>query len=84
MPGYCDTIAPSLLKDCVNVTVSYSPEFIAQGAIMAGTLEPDMVSGTPAPPHYCRTRVTAAAAHATPLSGRRMSRSLESTADARS
>jgi len=32
MPGYCDTIAPALLTDCQNVTVSYSPEFIAQVA----------------------------------------------------
>ena len=43
MPGFCDTVAPALLKDCTNVTVSYSPEFIAQGAIIAGTLAPDMV-----------------------------------------
>eukprot|EP00665_Eupelagonemidae_sp_cell47_P002698 gene2698-905_t len=43
MPGYCDSIAPALLRDCVNCTVSYSPEFIAQGAIIAGTLAPDMV-----------------------------------------
>jgi UDPglucose 6-dehydrogenase len=43
MPGYCDTIAPALLADCTNVSVSYSPEFIAQGAIIAGTLAPDMV-----------------------------------------
>ena len=43
MPGYCDSIAPALLAECTNVTVSYSPEFIAQGAIMSGTLEPDMV-----------------------------------------
>ena len=43
MPGYCDHIAPSLLTNCTNVTVSYSPEFIAQGAIIAGTLNPDMV-----------------------------------------
>ena len=43
MPGYCETIAPALLGDCTNVTVSYSPEFIAQGAIIDGTLQPDMV-----------------------------------------
>jgi len=42
MPGYCDTIAPALLADCMNVTVSYSPEFIAQGAIIEGTLRPDV------------------------------------------
>jgi len=42
MPGYCDLVAPSLLKDCTNVSVSYSPEFIAQGAIIQGTLNPDM------------------------------------------
>ena len=43
MPGYCNTVAPALLSGCENVSVSYSPEFIAQGAIMAGTLMPDMV-----------------------------------------
>ena len=43
MPGYCATVAPALLTDCENVSVSYSPEFIAQGAIMAGTLKPDMI-----------------------------------------
>ena len=42
MPGYCDMVAPSLLADCENVTVSYSPEFIAQGAIIQGTMNPDM------------------------------------------
>ena len=43
MPGYCDMVAPALLSGCENVSVSYSPEFIAQGAIIAGLVKPDMV-----------------------------------------
>ena len=75
MPGYCDMIAPSLLADCTNVTVSYSPEFIAQGAIIQGTLNPDMAligegskEGAPrnrrahAPPAQCRARAHSAMA----------------------
>ncbi len=42
-PGYIKDTALPLLKDCKNITVSYNPEFIAQGEIVRGTLEPDMV-----------------------------------------
>ena len=41
MPGYTDTIAEKM-KDH-NYTVSYNPEFIAQGTIMRDQLNPDMV-----------------------------------------
>jgi len=32
-----------LLRDCTNVTISYNPEFIAQGEIIHGFLNPDIV-----------------------------------------
>ena len=35
-PGYIRTIGKFLLRDCVNTTLSYNPEFIAQGDIMRG------------------------------------------------
>lgn len=42
-PGYIrDTVLP-LLNNCQNVTVSYNPEFIAQGAIIQGLQSPDVV-----------------------------------------
>ncbi|HEX2978597.1 MAG TPA: nucleotide sugar dehydrogenase [Candidatus Babeliales bacterium] len=42
-PGYIHSIAPILLKDCTNVSVSYNPEFIAQGNIIQGFENPDIV-----------------------------------------
>lgn len=48
MPGYCDSIAPRL--ESLNYTVSYNPEFIAQGTILKNQAYPDMVligEGTP-------------------------------------
>jgi len=42
-PGYIDNIGTHLLRDCVNTTLSYNPEFIAQGDVINGLLEPDMV-----------------------------------------
>jgi len=41
MPGYCDTVQQRL-KD-YNYTVSYNPEFIAQGTILRDQASPDMV-----------------------------------------
>ncbi len=41
MPGYCETITPRLKN--LNYTVSYNPEFIAQGTILKNQAEPDMV-----------------------------------------
>ena len=42
-PGYIKNIAYSLIKDCKNMTISYNPEFIAQGNIISGFENPDMI-----------------------------------------
>ena len=41
MPGYCDTVKEKLNN--LNYTVSYNPEFIAQGTILRDQSHPDMV-----------------------------------------
>lgn len=41
MPGYCDSITRQLNE--LNYTVSYNPEFIAQGTILRDQANPDMV-----------------------------------------
>lgn len=41
MPGYCDSIKEKLEK--LNYSVSYNPEFIAQGTILRDQENPDMV-----------------------------------------
>lgn len=43
MPGYIATTGSFLLEECDNCTLSYNPEFIAQGAIMHGLTNPDVV-----------------------------------------
>ena len=43
MPGYCDRIQEQLQKYGSNFTVSYNPEFIAQGTILRDQARPDMV-----------------------------------------
>ena len=43
LPGYIAKYARYLLRDCPGVTVSYHPEFIAQGMIVHGLLRPDVV-----------------------------------------
>lgn len=43
MPGYITTTGSYLLAECEGCTLSYNPEFIAQGAIMQGLSEPDLV-----------------------------------------
>jgi nucleotide sugar dehydrogenase len=43
LPGYIRNEGRQLLKDCVNTTLNYNPEFIAQGAIVYGFLNPDVV-----------------------------------------
>jgi len=43
LPGYISNVGNFLLKDCENCTLSYNPEFIAQGEIMKGLSEPDVV-----------------------------------------
>ena len=42
-PGYIRTIGKFLLKDCINTTLNYNPEFIAQGNIISGFQNPDIV-----------------------------------------
>ncbi len=42
-PGYIKKTAYPLIKDCDHTTLSYNPEFIAQGDIIKGTINPDMV-----------------------------------------
>ena len=43
MPKYIDEVGLFLLSDCKNTTLSYNPEFIAQGEIIKGFLNPDMI-----------------------------------------
>jgi len=43
IPGYIAKVGRFLIKDTVNCTLSYNPEFIAQGDIINGQLKPDMV-----------------------------------------
>jgi len=42
-PGYIDNEAIKLVKDCPNTDISYNPEFIAQGNIIQGLQNPDMI-----------------------------------------
>ena len=43
MPHYIDQIATSLLQDSANCSINYNPEFIAQGDIVRGFENPDMI-----------------------------------------
>ena len=43
MPGYVRNVGRALIKDCTNTTLNYNPEFIAQGAILHGFFNPDVV-----------------------------------------
>lgn len=43
LPGYIRNQGRQLIKDCTNCTLNYNPEFIAQGAIIKGFLNPDVV-----------------------------------------
>lgn len=42
-PGYISKTARNLIKDCENCSISYNPEFIAQGDIIKGLLHPDII-----------------------------------------
>lgn len=42
-PGYIKKTASSLIPDCLNTDISYNPEFIAQGDIIQGLRNPDLV-----------------------------------------
>lgn len=43
LPGYIATVGRFLIRDCENTSLSYNPEFIAQGSIIQNFLAPDMV-----------------------------------------
>jgi nucleotide sugar dehydrogenase len=43
MPKYIDEVGSFLLSNCKNTSLSYNPEFIAQGEIIKGFLNPDMI-----------------------------------------
>lgn len=43
MPTYINTIGNTLLDKCTNCTLSYNPEFIAQGSIARDFVRPDIV-----------------------------------------
>jgi len=43
MPNYIDQIATELIPNCENCTISYNPEFIAQGDIVKGFKNPDII-----------------------------------------
>ena len=43
MPNYIQTVGKELIKDCKNSTLSYNPEFVAQGDIVRGFENPDII-----------------------------------------
>jgi nucleotide sugar dehydrogenase len=43
IPGYIREVGNSLLKDCVNTSLSYNPEFISQGDIINGIFFSDFI-----------------------------------------
>ena len=43
LPGYISQIGSFLLEGCEGCSLSYNPEFIAQGEVMKGLSEPDLV-----------------------------------------
>ena len=43
MPNYIQDIGKELIKNCKECTLSYNPEFVAQGDIVNGFLNPDMI-----------------------------------------
>ena len=43
MPKYIDEIGSFLLRDCNNISLSYNPEFVAQGDVIDGFMNPDLI-----------------------------------------
>jgi nucleotide sugar dehydrogenase len=43
LPGYIRNEGRALIRDCVDCTLNYNPEFIAQGAVLQGFFNPDVV-----------------------------------------
>ena len=43
IPGYITEIGNFLIQDCINTSLNYNPEFIAQGDIVKGLFSPDFI-----------------------------------------
>ena len=43
MPKYIDEVGKLLICDCINTSLNYNPEFVAQGEIVKGFLYPDII-----------------------------------------
>ena len=43
MPEYIESIGNTILSDAMNCTLSYNPEFVAQGDIVRGFENPDII-----------------------------------------
>ena len=43
MPKYISTVGQTLISNCENCSLSYNPEFVAQGDIVNGFLHPDII-----------------------------------------
>lgn len=43
MPKYIDEVGNTLISDCINSSLSYNPEFVAQGDIVKGFENPDII-----------------------------------------
>ena len=43
LPGYIARIGSLLVEQCPSYSLSYNPEFIAQGEILAGLARPELV-----------------------------------------
>jgi nucleotide sugar dehydrogenase len=43
IPNYIDSIGKTLLTNCIGCTLSYNPEFVAQGDIIKGFETPDII-----------------------------------------
>lgn len=43
MPKYIEDVATTIISDCYQCTVSYNPEFVAQGDIVRGFENPDII-----------------------------------------
>ncbi|KAH0785842.1 UDP-glucose/GDP-mannose dehydrogenase [Histomonas meleagridis] len=43
LPGYIRNEGRPLIKDCINTTLNYNPEFIAQGSVIHNFYNPDVI-----------------------------------------
>ena len=51
IPTYIDNIGKQLLNNCYNCDLSYNPEFVAQGDIINGFRNPDIITSI----IYCKS-----------------------------